>query len=45
MRSVEIEFEDARSSDTRPNWRARINAAQLRDFCDRFTERLEDLVG
>lgn len=45
MHKVEIEFEDAPNDNAPPNWRAKINAADLKVFCDRFTERLEDLVG
>lgn len=46
MREVEIEFEDAPNGpNASPNWRVRINAADLRAFCDRFIKRLEGLVG
>ncbi len=45
MHKVDIEFEDAPNKRASPNWRARINAADLATFCERFTRRLEDLVG
>ena len=45
MDQVEIIFEDAPGGDARPNWRARINAAALRKFCDLFTKRIDNLVG
>jgi hypothetical protein len=45
MDKVEIEFEDAPRANAPPNWRAKINAADLKEFCDRFTRRLEELVG
>jgi len=45
LHKVEIEFEDALNKNSSPNWRARINAADLKLFCDQFTEKLEDLVG
>jgi hypothetical protein len=45
MHLVEIEFEDAARKKSSPYWRAKICAADLREFCDRFTKRLEDLVG
>jgi HEPN family protein len=44
MDAVEIEFEDARPN--RPvDWRAKIRASDLKLFCDRFSQALEDLVG
>jgi hypothetical protein len=46
MDKVEIEFEDAPQTKNAPvNWRARINAADLKKFCDCFTKLLEDSVG
>lgn len=45
MSLVEVEFEDAANTKSAPNWRAQINAASLKEFCDRFTKRLEGLVG
>jgi HEPN family protein len=45
LHNVEIEFEDAPNKHSAPNWRARINASDLKLFCDQFTEKLEDLVG
>ena len=45
MAEVQIEFEDAYPQSGKVHWRASINAAHLKDFCDRFTTRLEDLVG
>ncbi len=45
MSKVEIQFEDAPLPHAPPNWRAKINAAELKEFCDRFTTKLEDLVG
>ncbi len=45
MDKVEIEFEDASSANAPINWRAKINAADLKKFCDNFTKRLEELVG
>jgi hypothetical protein len=44
LQKVDIEFEDAINKSLSPNWRARINAADLKLFCDRFTEKLEELV-
>jgi hypothetical protein len=41
---VEIEFEDALPGKP-VDWRARIRASDLKDFCDRFSLSLEDLVG
>ncbi|MGH9879275.1 MAG: HEPN family nuclease [Nitrososphaerales archaeon] len=43
MDKVEIEFEDA-PQKAPINWRATINAKDLKSFCDRFTKRLEELV-
>ena len=45
MDKVEIEFEDAPTAKSPINWRAKINAADLKEFCYHFTERLEELVG
>jgi len=45
MSKVEIEFEDAPKKHAPINWHAKINAEDLRLFCDLFTKRLEDLVG
>jgi hypothetical protein len=45
MSKVEIQFEDAPQQNAPPNWRAKINSGDLKVFCDRFTARLEDLVG
>ncbi len=45
MQQVDIEFEDAPNANAPPNWRAKINATDLKAFCDCFTKRLEDLVG
>ena len=45
LHKVEIEFEDAPNKIAPPNWRAKINAADLKEFCDRFTKLLEDIVG
>ena len=42
---VEIEFEDALHSNAPANWRTRVNAADLKIFCDLFTQQLEELVG
>jgi hypothetical protein len=44
MSKVDIVFEDA-PNDKPVNWRAKINAGDLKVFCDRFTKQLEDLVG
>lgn len=44
MHLVEVEFEDSANAKS-PNWRAKINAANLKMFCDCFTKRLEELVG
>lgn len=45
LHKVKLQFEDA-ASDTAPvYWRAQINAAELRVFCERFTKELEELVG
>jgi hypothetical protein len=45
MHKVEIKFEDASSRGAPANWCAKINAADLAAFCERFRKRLEDLVG
>jgi hypothetical protein len=45
MRQVEIEFEDSLPKKSLPYWRAKINAAELKRFCDCFTEQLEEFVG
>jgi len=45
LSNVEIEFEDAPGQHKPTNWCATINAAKLKEFCDRFTSHLEDLVG
>ena len=45
LENVEITFEDAPGKDAKPDWQARINAKDLKVFCDRFTERLEEIVG
>jgi HEPN pEK499 p136 len=45
MHKVEIEFEDAPNSNAPTNWRAKINAADLKIFCELFTQQLEALVG
>jgi hypothetical protein len=45
MHKVEIEFEDAPNKNALPNWRAKINASELKEFCDRFTRELEERVG
>jgi hypothetical protein len=45
MHRVVIQFEDTSKPTAQPNWRTKINAADLKEFCDRFTKRLEDLVG
>jgi hypothetical protein len=43
-REVEIEFEDA--LPRKPvDWHVRIPASDLKNFCDRFCQSLEDLVG
>lgn len=42
MEKVEIEFEDCPQGSGVPNWRARINAKQLKKFCDCFTKELEE---
>ena len=42
MYAVQIEFEDAPlGKNKRVNWRATINSADLKEFCDRFSRRLE----
>jgi hypothetical protein len=43
MGRVEIVFEDA-PKDKPVNWRASINAAELKKFCDRFEDKLIALV-
>ena len=45
MAMVDITFEDAPDRRKPINWRATINAADLKDFCDRFTTMLEEAVG
>lgn len=45
MHQVEIEFEDAPRQEAPINWRATINAADLKVFCDHFTSRLEYYVA
>ena len=42
MDKVEIEFKDAPTAKAPINWHAKINAADLKEFCDRFTKRLEE---
>lgn len=44
MEKVIIQFKDAPQKNGRVNWRAKINAADLKKFCVLFTERLESLV-
>lgn len=41
---VEIEFEDALPYKPM-DWQARIRASDLKAFCDKFSQSLEDLVG
>lgn len=41
---VEIEFEDA-LPDKPVDWHAKIRASDLKEFCDRFSQSLEELVG
>jgi HEPN pEK499 p136 len=43
-KDVEIEFEDALPGKP-VDWHARIRASDLKDFCDRFSNSLENLVG
>ena len=45
MESVDIIFEDAPFKDSPINWRASIKASELKNFCERFTIKLEELVG
>lgn len=45
LSKVQIEFEDAPRPHAPANWRATISGAELKEFCDRFTTKLEDLVG
>ena len=45
MNMVEIEFEDAKIDRSPVNWRAKINAADLKEFCRLVTNQLEELVG
>jgi hypothetical protein len=41
---VDIEFEDALPGKP-VDWQARIRASDLKAFCDRFSQSLENLVG
>jgi len=45
MAKVEIQFEDAPRDEETASWRATINSADLKAFCDRFTKDLEVSVG
>jgi hypothetical protein len=45
MAMVDITFEDAPSKSKPVNWRVVVNSADLKEFCDRFTNRLEDAAG
>jgi hypothetical protein len=42
---VEIEVSDYRAAATKPYWRARISAADLRGFCLKFVDLLEETIG
>jgi CspA family cold shock protein len=44
LRHVIIEFEDAKPNQP-VDWLARIPASDLKDFCDRFSSRIEGMVG
>lgn len=44
IEEVAIDFADCNPGEDRPNWRARIQAKDLRDFCLRFIDLLENTV-
>jgi hypothetical protein len=43
LHKVEIVFEDTFKKSRPPNWRTKINAYDLKVFCDQITKKLEDL--
>ena len=45
LAKVILTFEDCKNKDAPPFWRARINAQQLRQFCDWLMKKIEDSVG
>ena len=45
MDKVEVGFEDAPKANAPPNWRAKINAADLNLFCDLLIKLMEEIVG
>ena len=46
MNNVQIEFKDALPQrGAKPNWHAKIFAGDLKQFCDRFLNELEEAVG
>ncbi len=42
---VVIEFEDYKPDATVPHWRADIRADELRRFCEKFTDYIEQAIG
>lgn len=42
---VVIEVEDYKPKSTKPFWRARFTAAQLRTFCLKFVQLIDETVG
>src|SRR5262245_45269592 len=42
---VYVEVEDFRPKESQPFWRARIKASELRDFCLRFADLVDQTVG
>jgi hypothetical protein len=45
IEDVSIEVENYRPNEDVPNWRASIPAVELRDFCLRFVQLIEDTIG
>lgn len=45
MNEVVITVEDCPAKNKRVNWIARIEATDLRLFCDRFVELLNNRIG
>ena len=45
LTEVTITFEDRKKKSAPPYWRARINAKQLRQFCNRLMDMIEDSVN
>lgn len=45
LSEVSIDVENYRFGKTTPNWKAHISAPELRDFCLRFIQLIEDTIG